>query len=170
MGGMALGAAVVSRYGTQWRNLIKAYALAEAVIGVFAIGFHPLFVNFLSISYDTILPALPGATAISAYKWGAAGLLILPQTILLGMTLPAAQRRLDQKNSRRRRPGPGQPVFHQQHRRPRSLNHGTRQAGLSHPIFEAKSDVFRHSGSRAEQRAGPDKAGCLPTKCRRDRL
>ena len=25
MGGMALGAAVVSRYGTQWRNLIKAF-------------------------------------------------------------------------------------------------------------------------------------------------
>ena len=88
MGGMALGAAVVSRYGTQWRNLIKAYALAEAVIGVFAIGFHPLFVNFLAVSYDTILPALPGAAAISAYKWGAAGLLILPQTILLGMTFP----------------------------------------------------------------------------------
>lgn len=88
MGGMALGASLVSRYGTQWRNLIKAYALAEAVIGLFAIGFHPLFVNFLALSYDAILPALPGSTAISAYKWGAAGLLILPQTILLGMTFP----------------------------------------------------------------------------------
>lgn len=88
MGGMALGAAVVSRYGTQWRNLVKAYALAEAVIGVLAIGFHPLFVNFLAVSYDAIMPALPGAASISAYKWGAAGLLILPQTILLGMTFP----------------------------------------------------------------------------------
>lgn len=88
MGGMALGAALVARFGGNWSNLIKAYALAEAAIGILGIAFHPVFVNFLDISYEHVLPALSGTSAVSAYKWGAAGLLILPQTILLGMTFP----------------------------------------------------------------------------------
>lgn len=88
MGGMALGAGAVSRYGSNWSNLIRAYAVAEALIGVFGIGFHWMFVNFLDVSYGHIMPALPSADFVSLYKWLAAALLILPQTVLLGMTFP----------------------------------------------------------------------------------
>ena len=88
MGGMALGAAVVSQRGTKWRNLLKTYALVELVIGLFGLTFHLVFITFLDLSYDIIMPALGGTAMVGGYKWLAAGLLILPQTILLGMTFP----------------------------------------------------------------------------------
>ena len=40
MGGMALGAALCSRHASRWPNLLMAYALAEAAIGVAALVFH----------------------------------------------------------------------------------------------------------------------------------
>ncbi|MDT8410305.1 MAG: hypothetical protein RQ741_11940 [Wenzhouxiangellaceae bacterium] len=88
MGGMALGAGLVSRLGHRWRNLIRVYAIAEALIGVLGIGFHWIFVAFLDVSYDHVMPALPGSDFVSVYKWTTAALLILPQTVLLGMTFP----------------------------------------------------------------------------------
>ena len=88
MGGMALGAALVGRFGSGWSNLLRMYAGVEAVVGVFGLTFHVVFVAFLDFSYDTAMPALGGGALVSAYKWIWAGLLILPQTVLLGMTFP----------------------------------------------------------------------------------
>lgn len=88
MGGMALGAWTVSRFGHRWRNLVRTYAIAEALIGILGIGFHWIFVAFLDVSYGYVMPALSGSDFVSAYKWITAALLILPQTVLLGMTFP----------------------------------------------------------------------------------
>jgi spermidine synthase len=88
MGGMALGAWLVSRYGTRLRWLLWGYLLVEALIGVFGIFFHRLFVAATDISFGTVIPALPGGPAIELYKWSLAGLLVLPQSVLLGMTFP----------------------------------------------------------------------------------
>ena len=40
MGGMAIGAAWIAHARQQWRNLIRGYALIEAVIGVLGLLFH----------------------------------------------------------------------------------------------------------------------------------
>src|SRR3972149_6312997 len=55
MGGMAIGSALCSRYGTRWRNLLAGYALAEAAIGVAALAFHPVFVAATQWAYDGLL-------------------------------------------------------------------------------------------------------------------
>lgn len=88
MGGMAAGAALVARVGAGWGGLIRRYALIEAIIGVLALGFHWVFTGVLSLSYDTVIPLLGSPLLINSYKWLLAGLLILPQSVLLGMTFP----------------------------------------------------------------------------------
>lgn len=88
MGGMALGSWLSSRFSTRWSNLLLGYALAEGLIGLFALFFHPLFVATTNHAYTAILPALNSPAAVSAFKWGLSMFLILPQSVLLGMTFP----------------------------------------------------------------------------------
>lgn len=88
MGGMALGAGLVGRYGVRWRNLVRTYAAIEAVIGVMGLVFHVVFIGAIGLSFDVIMPALGHPDLVNTYKWVLAGALILPQTILLGMTFP----------------------------------------------------------------------------------
>lgn len=88
MGGMAIGAGIASRYSGRWKNLLVGYALTEAVIGLAALGFHDIFVAATAAAYTSVLPALGSATAAALFKWTLAGALILPQSILLGMTFP----------------------------------------------------------------------------------
>src|SRR5206468_5005068 len=64
------------------------YAAAEALIGLAAFLFHPIFVATTDAAYANILPALGGETSAALFKWTLAGLLILPQSVLLGMTFP----------------------------------------------------------------------------------
>ena len=88
MGGMAIGASLVSRRSSDWRDLILAYALVEALIGVLGLGFHGFFVAYQNYTYHTVLPALASPGAVDAYLWITAALVIAPQTILLGATFP----------------------------------------------------------------------------------
>ncbi len=88
MGGMALGSFLASRFTHRIKNLLVGFAAAEIVIGLTALVFHPVFVKYLSFSYDAVFPALNSAFLISLYKWTTAPLLILPQTVLLGATFP----------------------------------------------------------------------------------
>jgi predicted membrane-bound spermidine synthase len=88
MGGMALGAWLVSRYCVQLRQLLWGYLLVEALIGVLGILFHRVFVASTDFSFATVIPALPAGLAINLYKWSLAALLVLPQSVLLGMTFP----------------------------------------------------------------------------------
>jgi predicted membrane-bound spermidine synthase len=88
MGGMAIGSWICSRLSGRWKNLLRGYALTEALIGVAAFAFHPTFVAATEAAHTRILPYLGGAFTAVLFKWGLAGLLILPQTVLLGMTFP----------------------------------------------------------------------------------
>ncbi len=88
MGGMALGAWLVSRITQSLRRPIAAYAGAEALIGVFGLVFHAVFVAYSGFSQDRVLPALSSAGAATVWQWLSAAALIAPQTVLLGATFP----------------------------------------------------------------------------------
>ena len=88
MGGMAIGSWFCSWRSYRWANLLLGYAAAEAVIGVFAMVFHETFIAVIESCYTTIIPKLGLPWAVIACKWGVSALLILPQSILLGMTFP----------------------------------------------------------------------------------
>lgn len=88
MGGMAVGAWLGGRYSVRWKNLLLLYAVVEGVVGLAALVFHELFGLFTALSYERVMPLLGGSPALDLYKWGGAALLILPQSILLGLTFP----------------------------------------------------------------------------------
>ncbi len=88
MGGMAAGSFISSKYIRRWKRPLKGYAAAELVIGFLALIFHPLFSRFMSLSYDRIIPALGTPLSVNMYKWLSSSFMILPQSVLLGMTFP----------------------------------------------------------------------------------
>src|SRR5712675_2389245 len=63
MGGMAVGAWLCSRASSRWSNLLRCYAAAEALIGLAALAFHPVFVAATDAAYSTVLPSLGTAAA-----------------------------------------------------------------------------------------------------------
>lgn len=87
MGGMATGAWWASRAG-HWPNLLRAYAWIELAIGAAAALFHAEYLGTTGIAYDHVFPSLSSAFEVSAFQWLLASVLILPQSILLGMTFP----------------------------------------------------------------------------------
>lgn len=99
MGGMAVGAAWIAKAGTRWRNLIRGYAIVELLIGVLGLIFHTAFTGLVDVTYEVLIPAAGSASAISLLKWALAALLVLPQTILLGMTFPLMSGGLIRRNS-----------------------------------------------------------------------
>ena len=88
MGGMALGAWLASRWSVRIANSLRAYGWIEAGIGVAALIFHEVFVLLTQVSLDHVIPALGSPEAVEVYKYSLCALLIVPQTVLLGMTFP----------------------------------------------------------------------------------
>src|SRR3954451_807180 len=88
MGGMAGGAWLAARWSNRWRNPLTVYAYVEALVGLAAVCFHHVFVVATDASYQHIIPALGSPAAAQAWKWVLSAVLILPQSILLGMTFP----------------------------------------------------------------------------------
>src|SRR5689334_10201242 len=88
MGGMALGAAACARLSPRLASPLRLYALVEALVGLAALVFHPLFVALTDWSYDSLLPALGSVPLALAAKVTLCALLILPQCVLLGATFP----------------------------------------------------------------------------------
>jgi len=83
MGGMALGAWLVSRHSESLRSPLLAYAAIELVIGVLGIAFDPLYRAATGWAYDGALQGTgPGL------RWVIATGLVLPQCVLLGATFP----------------------------------------------------------------------------------
>lgn len=83
MGGMALGAWLVSRRSESLRSPLLAYAAIELVIGVLGIGFDPLYRMATGWAYDGVMQGTgPGL------RWVIAAGLVLPQCVLLGATFP----------------------------------------------------------------------------------
>jgi spermidine synthase len=87
MGGMALGAWLASRAGAQ-RNLLRAYGWIEALIGLAALAFHAVFTTIMDVSLARVFPTIGDPLVIELYKYSLCALVIVPQTVLLGMTFP----------------------------------------------------------------------------------
>jgi predicted membrane-bound spermidine synthase len=88
MGGMTAGAWVVSRRSGALRHPLLVYGLVEAALGAAAFGFDPLFRGMRAMVFDTIIPQLSSPLAIDLVKWGLGGLIVFPQSMLLGATFP----------------------------------------------------------------------------------
>jgi len=88
MGGLAIGAWIASRWSRRIGNLLAVYGWIEAAIGLAALVFHELFVALTQLSLDHVIPALGSPLSVEIYKYTVCGVLIVPQTVLLGMTFP----------------------------------------------------------------------------------
>jgi len=88
MGGMALGAWLVSRYTDKIKSPIFIYVLIEFAIGIMGLLFHNVFSSLIEYFYSSFLPSVDSTTVASSSKWIVASLLILPQSIALGATFP----------------------------------------------------------------------------------
>jgi len=88
MGGMAAGAAYCGRRSARLANPLAAYAIVEAAIGIAALVFHDIFVRTTDWSYEFLLPLLGNEWLALGAKLAVSCLLILPQSVLLGMTFP----------------------------------------------------------------------------------
>jgi spermidine synthase len=87
LGGMSFGAHLVGRRVDHIRRPLIGYALVELVVGILAMVFHEAFLSTTNFAYDSVFPSFHGG-GLTAVKWAIAGLLILPQSILLGATFP----------------------------------------------------------------------------------
>ncbi len=87
LGGMSLGAHLAGRRSERLRVPLLWYAGVEIAVGLLALAFHDAFSAVTTVAYDSIFPSLSGL-ALTSVKWGIASVLILPQSVLLGMTFP----------------------------------------------------------------------------------
>jgi spermidine synthase len=88
LGGMAVGAFVVADLSSRIPKPLLWYAGAEALLALFGLLFHPLYVTVTDLSYEVIFPAAGSAGLVGSLRWAIAGLLILPQAMILGATFP----------------------------------------------------------------------------------
>src|SRR5262245_32260548 len=88
LGGMSLGALVVGRRTERVKRPLFWYAIVELLTGVIGLVFHDVFVATTNFTYASVFPAVGLGPAQTIVKWGIASLLILPQSVLLGMTFP----------------------------------------------------------------------------------
>src|SRR3954468_2767761 len=88
IGGLAGGAWLAGRFATRFSRPLLAYAAAELAIGLAALGFHRFFVGATDWAYASLLPAMCSGNAWCWPQWLFAGLIILPQSLLLGTTFP----------------------------------------------------------------------------------
>ncbi len=88
LGGMSLGAFVIGERSSWLKRPLRWYLGVEIIVGLVGIFFHDIFVAVTAIAYDTVFPALGDGLMLTVAKWLIAAVLILPQSILLGMTFP----------------------------------------------------------------------------------
>src|SRR4051812_22807757 len=88
LGGMSLGALAIGRRTERMKRPLRWYALVELLTGVIGLVFHDVFVATTNFAYDTLFHSVGLGPTQTILKWTIAALLILPQSILLGMTFP----------------------------------------------------------------------------------
>ena len=88
LGGMSIGAMIAGARSARIANPLFAYAVIELVVGAMGLEFHALYTAVTGLAYRAVFPSLAGGPFLLVAKWSLAGLLILPQAVLLGATFP----------------------------------------------------------------------------------
>ena len=88
LGGMSLGSYLIGRRTLAIARPLIWYAVVELATGAIGVFFHELFVGTTGVVYDHVFPAIGLGILQTAVKWTVAAGLILPQSVLLGMTFP----------------------------------------------------------------------------------
>ena len=92
MTGLALGGFGGAKWADTVARPIRAYALLEAMIGIYALIF-PTLVDWVAPVYQGFYHVFePSPTAFGAFQFLILGLLLLPPTFCMGMTLPLLSR------------------------------------------------------------------------------
>src|SRR5215208_6847818 len=88
LGGMSVGALAINRWSERLSEPLYGYVAVEFAAGCIGLFLPEMVRAVTSWAYLTVYPALAGSSALVVAKWGIAGSLILPQSVLLGMTFP----------------------------------------------------------------------------------
>jgi spermidine synthase len=88
LGGMSVGAIGVSRWSERLKQPLYGYVAVEFLVGCIGLVFHDAYQAVTSWAYQSIYPNLDVGWTLTLVKWGLASALILPQSVLLGMTFP----------------------------------------------------------------------------------
>jgi spermidine synthase len=92
MTGLALGGFGGAKWADTVKRPIRAYALLEAMIGIYALLF-PTLVDLVQPVYQSFYHAFePSPTVFGAFQFLILGLMLLPPTFCMGMTLPLLSR------------------------------------------------------------------------------
>src|SRR5881227_3337438 len=57
IGGMAIGAWAAGRFADRTRNPLVAYAIVEAIVGIFAVCFQWIFTHSTDWAYASLIPS-----------------------------------------------------------------------------------------------------------------
>ena len=85
--GLALGSVIAARASHRLAYPMLCYAVIEALLALFAVYFHDIFIYFQQLLLNDILVDADQTTG-QIIKWSFAAAVILPQTILIGATFP----------------------------------------------------------------------------------
>ena len=92
MTGLALGGFGGAKWADRVERPIRAYAILEALIGLYALVF-PWIVELIQPVYESFYHAFePSQTAFGAFQFLLLGIALLPPTFCMGMTLPLLSR------------------------------------------------------------------------------
>ncbi|HVV97100.1 MAG TPA: fused MFS/spermidine synthase, partial [Rhodanobacteraceae bacterium] len=88
MGGMALGAWLVSRRSARIARPLAIYAVVELLIGVLGVAFDPLYRAVTGFAYASLFPLVGDGLGLDLTRYAISTLLIGVQCVALGATFP----------------------------------------------------------------------------------
>jgi predicted membrane-bound spermidine synthase len=88
MGGMALGAWLVSRCSARIARPLAVYAVVEFAIGILGVAFDPIYHAATGFAYSHVFPLVGDGLALDVTRYAISILLIGAQCIGLGATFP----------------------------------------------------------------------------------
>jgi spermidine synthase len=92
MAGLAIGSFLASRYGHRFPRPLLAYAVLEALIGLYALAVPALIRSVTPLAVAFWRAFEPGPLGLGAFQFVVLGLLLLPPTLCMGATLPLLSR------------------------------------------------------------------------------
>ena len=92
MGGLALGSWLAGRFADRIADRLRAYALAEAGVGLYALGVPLVLAGYPALNAAMYRVLGSSAVGLSLARFVAAALLLLIPTTLMGATLPLLSR------------------------------------------------------------------------------